>query len=426
MDIANPTLAEALRIAELGYRVLPCNQAKMPIISEWPKVATTDPKKIRDWFTNGDNLLAVLTGPENNLFVIDIDPLGEKWLAENEHRMLCERIHVTRRGKHFLYRFSKTLDGLKTTTVGKIGTGIDTRGKRGCLIWWPAQGLDVTGELGCLTEPPQWLVKELTAEYMINKTAKHCSLEAIKEGRRNDALASYCGSIWNSGASNEQLLQAATEFNFERNDPPLPDEEVRSVANSISRYERAKPSSMGQEETEDSLALRFASINPQLRYVSVWGKWMRWNETVWQTDDTLWVFDLIRKNLRLFVPNKRSFLKANSVAAIEKLAKSDRRYAANVDQWDADNHLLNTPSGIIDLGNGTTYPSDPKFYMSKSTLAGTEGEAPRWLEFLSEVTNGDIEYQLFLQRMIGYAASGFTHEHAMFFIYGHGGNGKGI
>ena len=54
------------------------------------------------------------------------------------------------------------------------------------------------------------------------------------------------------------------------------------------------------------------------------------------------------------------------------------------------------------------------------------GKAPRWLAFLDQVTDGDHEYQAFLQRFIGYAASGFTHEHAMFFLYGPGGNGKGI
>ena len=35
---------------------------------------------------------------------------------------------------------------------------------------------------------------------------------------------------------------------------------------------------------------------------------------------------------------------AKTVAAVEKLAKSDRRLAATVDQWDADPWVLNTPA----------------------------------------------------------------------------------
>ena len=77
---SNQTLTEALRIAELGYRVLPCNQVKEPIIKRWPEAATSDPQQIKDWFANGNYLLAVLTGPANNLFVVDVDPDGMNWL----------------------------------------------------------------------------------------------------------------------------------------------------------------------------------------------------------------------------------------------------------------------------------------------------------------------------------------------------------
>jgi putative DNA primase/helicase len=128
----------------------------------------------------------------------------------------------------------------------------------------------------------------------------------------------------------------------------------------------------------------------------------------------------------LRVPTEKQFLKANSVSAIEKLARADRRYAATVDQWDKDDYLLNTPKGAVNLRDGIPQESDPALYMSKSTIVAPAGKAPRWFAFLDQVTDGDHEYQAFLQRFIGYAASGFTHEHAMFFLYGPGGNGKGI
>ena len=43
---------------------------------------------------------------------------------------------------------------------------------------------------------------------------------------------------------------------------------------------------------------------------------------------------------------------AKTVAAVERLAKADRRHAATVDQWDADPWLLNTPDGVVDLQTG--------------------------------------------------------------------------
>ena len=146
MTTSNLVLEEALRIAELGYPVLPCNLDKQPILKAWPENATTDPAQIRQWFTHPDRLLAVKTGPDSDLFVLDVDPYGMEWLAINEERMLCERVHETRRGKHFLYRFPDALRAVKTNTAGKIHAGIDTRGEGGCLIWWPAHGLGSSGD----------------------------------------------------------------------------------------------------------------------------------------------------------------------------------------------------------------------------------------------------------------------------------------
>ena len=416
---------EALRIAELGYRVFPCDRNKRPMISGWPKTASTDPKKIENWFSKTDCLVAILTGPEANLFVVDIDPKGMEWLAENEHRMQCERIHETRRGKHFLYRHPQALNGATTNTVSKVSEGVDTRGKGGYIIWWPAEGFESSGDLDDLTEPASWLTDSLVDELGAKVIRVNSFASSIPEGGRNNALASFSGSLWARGASKESMEEAALLFNEERNNPPLPSEEVRSVVNSISKYDR-KNDSYSELETEDSFALDFVKFNPDLRYVSLWGKWMRWNQNVWVSDDTLGVFDLIRKHVRLYVRDRREFLNAHKVAAIEKFARADRRYAATVDQWDADDLLLNTPKGIVGLSDGSLRNSDPGFYMSKCTIVAPGDHASRWREFLNQVTDGDPDYQAYLQRVIGYAASGSTHEHAMFFLYGEGGNGKGI
>ena len=41
------------------------------------------------------------------------------------------------------------------------------------------------------------------------------------------------------------------------------------------------------------------------------------------------------------------------MAAVERLARSDRRLAATAEQWDADPWLLNTPKGVVDLRTGS-------------------------------------------------------------------------
>ena len=48
------------------------------------------------------------------------------------------------------------------------------------------------------------------------------------------------------------------------------------------------------------------------------------------------------------------------------------------------------------------------------------------LQFIDEVTGGDQALQAYLQRMVGYALTGATQEHALFFLYGTGANGKSV
>jgi putative DNA primase/helicase len=64
--------------------------------------------------------------------------------------------------------------------------------------------------------------------------------------------------------------------------------------------------------------------------------------------------------------------------------------------------------------------------MTKITTATPRGECPQWRSFLSDVTGGDQNLQDYLQRMVGYALTGSTREHALFFLYGTGANGKSV
>jgi P4 family phage/plasmid primase-like protien len=51
---------------------------------------------------------------------------------------------------------------------------------------------------------------------------------------------------------------------------------------------------------------------------------------------------------------------------------------------------------------------------------------PTWLGFLEDATQADAGLVRFLQQIAGYCLTGDTREHALFFIYGPGGNGKSV
>jgi putative DNA primase/helicase len=185
--------------------------------------------------------------------------------------------------------------------------------------------------------------------------------------------------------------------------------------------------------TDEALALRFAELHgDDLRYVAAWSKWLHWTGTHWKFDETLLAFDFARAVCREAAAqcnNEKTaavLASAKTVAAVERLAKADRRLAATVDQWDADPWTLNTPDGTIDLRSGALGPHNPSDYITRVTAASPGGPCPTWRGFLERVTAGDFELQSFLQRMFGYALTGDTTAHALFFLFGTGANGKSV
>jgi putative DNA primase/helicase len=195
----------------------------------------------------------------------------------------------------------------------------------------------------------------------------------------------------------------------------------------------APPDGLPAKYADDALALSFTERHADnLRFTAAWGRWSVWNGRVWKQDETLNVFNLARKVCRgesAGCQDKHLAVRIASsptIAAVERLARADRRHAAPVDQWDADPWLLNTPGGVVDLPSGKLRPAVREDYMTKITAVAPGGECRLWQSFLSRITGGDEELQQFLQRMAGYALTGVTREHALFFLYGTGANGKSV
>ena len=95
------------------------------------------------------------------------------------------------------------------------------------------------------------------------------------------------------------------------------------------------------EFADDALGLRFSyQFSPALRFVAAWNRWMLWDGAIWKKDDTLRVYDLVRRSCRAISgeardPKTRAALSsAKTIAAVEKLVRSDRRHASTADQWE--------------------------------------------------------------------------------------------
>lgn len=149
-----PLLSAALAYAARGWPVFPCHgivdahvctcargancdrPGKHPRISAGRNGATTDPDTIRRWWTAWpDANVAIVTGRESGLIVIDVDGEGEA-LRGRELPDTVEQITGSG-GRHLFYRRPEGDDRYKTTT--SVLPGVDSRADGGYVIAPPSR-----------------------------------------------------------------------------------------------------------------------------------------------------------------------------------------------------------------------------------------------------------------------------------------------
>jgi len=119
-------------------------------------------------------------------------------------------------------------------------------------------------------------------------------------------------------------------------------------------------------------------------------------------------------------------LAAGTTNKVENLTR--RIISTSIGEFDADPGVLNTPAGVVDLRDGRVLPAGPEAMCMRSTAVAPaeRAECPRWEQFIDEVTKGDQGLAQYLQRALGYTLWGVPSEEVVFFLYGPGGNGKGV
>jgi putative DNA primase/helicase len=187
--------------------------------------------------------------------------------------------------------------------------------------------------------------------------------------------------------------------------------------------------------SDEALALEFSDKHAaELRYVASFKRWHIWSGSHWRADDTMQAFDFARavcRSAAALVPPERKRIAfavaaATTVAAVERLARADRRHATTAAQWDPEAWIFNTPRKI-DLRTGIEYAPRHEDYCTKiAAVAPAHIATPIWRTFLDRITAGNPELQNYLQRMAGYCMTGDTSEHVLFFLHGSGANGKSV
>lgn len=181
-------LEHAIDLALQGFAVFPLRRdTKEPLIKEWERQATTDPRRIAQWWGNHPHAnIAIACGP-SNLLVIDLDAAkapgnhghGQQTLntlAAGREVPRTFTVATARGGRHLYYRQIEGAELRNTTGGDRSGLGplIDTRGHGGYVL---APGSVVAGrayriERDAPVAPlPTWIMQELESHHTLTTAA---------------------------------------------------------------------------------------------------------------------------------------------------------------------------------------------------------------------------------------------------------------
>jgi P4 family phage/plasmid primase-like protien len=185
-----------------------------------------------------------------------------------------------------------------------------------------------------------------------------------------------------------------------------------------------------------------AEHGQDLRHAPQFGHWLAWDGMRWATDVTgeaqrrgkAVVDGMLTQMATIADADDRKklfghWMKSQSaprLAAMVDVARTEPGVPVLVAQLDADPWQLNTTAGVVDLRDGQVHPAERRALVTKlaptAPVAGST--CPTWVEFLDWAMQDDAELVEFIRRAVGYSLTGRVDEQVLFFLHGHGENGK--
>lgn len=170
-----------------------------------------------------------------------------------------------------------------------------------------------------------------------------------------------------------------------------------------------------------------------LRYVRDADEWYYYIDGIWKEDKGGIIARQCAKTLieylKATISDEKFLDEFSKRTKRETMLKEARDvYSKSLSDFDTDPFLLNCLNGTFDLQTGQFRPHESADFLTKRAcvIFNPDAKCPRWVKFLSEITCGDTELELYLQKISGYGLSGDTSEECLFILYGPTTrNGKG-
>jgi hypothetical protein len=208
------------------------------------KDATNDGEMALKWFSNGEHLnIGICAGEKSKLVILDVDPEhgGDESLAKFGEIPKTPTVGTGGGGRHFYFRHP---GGEVRNSAGTIASGLDVRGHNGYVVAPPslhASGKEYKWLIDAkaqLADTPKWILNSSKQKEKVS--TKQCD-QKVGEGKRNNAMTALAGKLRRTGLGRDSICAALIYENEQRCNPPLPDDEVMAIANSVAQYDTGTP-----------------------------------------------------------------------------------------------------------------------------------------------------------------------------------------
>lgn len=249
------------KYSSIGWRMLPVN-GKKPSLKKWPEKATSELSVAREYLKGNSNI-GIATGRESGIVVIDIDPRngGELGLKSLEKELGTLPKTVTAQtgggGLHYIFKY---FEGAKKAIPAN---GVDFLADGQMFVAAPSIHPE-SGEIYSWLISPFEIEPAELPEAWISRLLKKDQLvideqAPIPQGERNNSLMAIAGKLKADGNTTTKIKTHLLEENAIRCVPPLKDEEIFNIVESISKYDAGSGRSL---KTAWQEAILFSRMSP--------------------------------------------------------------------------------------------------------------------------------------------------------------------
>jgi len=467
----------AIQYAEAGYTIFPifemrgnrcsCGNVECRSPGKHPRTAaghneaTADPEQVKAWWNTWPEA-NIGYRPKDNEIVLDIEKEGlENGLLISLIKLFgplpTTRMNNTGGGgQHHFFTLPEGAPEIKNRA--KVFDGMDIRTVKGYVILppsnhasgnkyeWEARAGERVQEL-----PMEWCNGIATGQTTKEPTRNTLLHHKYAEGSRNNSMFNMASAARGKGKSESQILTEIRRENKRLCSPPLPDAELKKIAESVAKF---KPGALdvADEEAEQIRIARLRNLvtgevnNQKLDHMELLKACNEVNH-IRKPKEQINCYAAYADGVYVTGPAAQNEMMATIKDVLgqckealgwdaQRLYNSrtntefwnQARIAAistTVEEWDRDNYKLNVLNGVLDLITGELLPHSPDYLMTKqATVIFNKSKKCPWWDKVIERQLGTGDKARYFQAICGRLLTGDVSDKAFYLLYGPTDTGK--